>query len=145
MMKTKEILAALIKDSEGCKLTAYLCPARKWTIGFGQTGKDIVEGLKWTQRQADEALDATIDKVLADMFKASKSLLDESPAKQAAIADFIYNLGITNYKKSTLKMFVDSRQWEHARMEILKWNKGGGKVLRGLDIRRQKEASLLAK
>jgi lysozyme len=144
-MTTREILAALIKESEGCKLKAYLCPAGKWTIGWGKTGKGITEGVKWTQQQADSALDATIDKVLADMFKASKSLLDESPSKQAAIADFVYNLGITNYKKSTLKLFVDSRQWEQARTEILKWNRGGGKVLPGLVKRRAKEAELLAK
>jgi lysozyme len=144
-MTTKEILAALIKESEGCKLKAYRCPSGVLTIGWGQTGKGIVEGLKWTQQQADSALDATIDKVLADMFKASKSLLNESPEKQAAIADFVYNLGITNYKKSTLKLFVDSRQWEQARTEILKWNRGGGKVLPGLVKRRAKEAELLAK
>ena len=28
---------ALIRKYEGCRLTAYLCPANKWTIGWGST------------------------------------------------------------------------------------------------------------
>lgn len=26
-----------IRNEEGCKLKAYLCPAGKWTIGYGHT------------------------------------------------------------------------------------------------------------
>ena len=47
---------ALIKRWEGCVLRAYKCPAGVWTIGWGATGPDIVEGLRWTQAQADDRL-----------------------------------------------------------------------------------------
>jgi GH24 family phage-related lysozyme (muramidase) len=51
-MTALEILTKLIKDSEGCKLTAYQCPAGVWTVGYGCTGADIKKGLTWTQAQA---------------------------------------------------------------------------------------------
>ena len=47
-MTALEILMKLIKESEGCKLTAYKCPAGIWTLGFGQT-KGVKEGMVWTQ------------------------------------------------------------------------------------------------
>ena len=63
--------------------------------------------------------------------------------KQAAIADFIYNLGVGNYAKSTLKKKVDAGDWLAASSEIKKWDKAAGKVLKGLTVRRAKEAELL--
>lgn len=48
---------ALIKKWESCRLTAYLCPANKWTIGWGNTfyedGSKVKEGDKITQQRAD--------------------------------------------------------------------------------------------
>jgi lysozyme len=63
--------------------------------------------------------------------------------KQAAIADFIYNLGVGNYATSTLKKKVDVGDWVSAASEIKRWDKAAGKVLKGLTVRREKEAALL--
>ena len=141
-MSALELLIKLIKDSEGCKLTSYKCPAGIWTIGYGQT-KGIKEGMIWTQNQADEDLIKTALEVLNRAIKASPILATVNMEKQAAIADFIYNLGIGNYSSSTLKKKVDVGDWIAASSEIKKWDKAAGKVLKGLTIRRQKEAALL--
>lgn len=141
-MNALQILTLLIKQFEGCSLKAYLCPAKVLTIGWGQT-HGVKEGMLWTQEQADEDLikEATIciDRAL----KYSPVLIHESAKRQAAIADFIYNCGPDNYKSSTLKKRVDAKDWPNAVIEIKKWNKGGGKVLKGLVKRRAKEAGLL--
>jgi lysozyme len=142
-MNSFKVLADLIKVSEGCKLTAYQCPAGVWTIGYGCTGADIKKGLVWTQEQADAELDILALDVLRKAMKASPSLVLASPNKQVAIADFIYNLGIGNYKKSTLKKYVDQSNWLAASGEIKKWDKAGGTTLKGLTIRRKKESELL--
>ena len=141
-MSALEILMKLIKESEGCKLKAYKCPAGIWTIGYGQT-KGIKEGMVWTQQQADEDLIKTALEVLNRAIKYSPILAGANMEKQAAIADFIYNLGIGNYSSSTLKKKVDVGDWIAASSEIKKWDKAAGKVLKGLTIRRQKEAALL--
>lgn len=141
-MSTLELLMSLIKEFEGCKLEAYKCPAGKWTIGYGQT-LGISQGMKWTRRQAEDDLLNTAMIVMTQAFKASPLLHEESIYKQAAIGDFIYNLGITNYNASKLKLRVNQKNWVSAITEIKKWNKSGGDVLAGLVKRRQREANLL--
>ena len=141
-MTTIEILTRLIKEFEGCKLEAYKCPAGIWTIGYGQT-KGIKQGMKWTQQEADDNLLDTCIAVIDEAIKASPILIHEDINKQAAIADFVYNLGITNYNKSTLKLRINQKNWVSAAAEIKKWNKAGGNVLAGLARRRQCEADLL--
>jgi lysozyme len=141
-MSALEILIKLIKDSEGCKLKAYKCPAGIWTIGYGQT-KGVKEGMVWTQQQADEDIIKTALQAFNEAIKASPILTTANMEKQAAIADFVYNLGITNYNKSTLKLMVDKGNWVSASTEIKKWNKSNGTILNGLVKRRQLEADLL--
>ena len=143
-MSALEILIKLIKDSEGCKLKSYKCPAGIWTIGYGQT-KGIKEGMVWTQQQADEDIIKTALQAFNEAIKASPILATANMEKQAAIADFVYNLGITNYNKSTLKLMVDKGNWVSASTEIKKWNKSNGTILNGLVKRRQLEADLLIK
>lgn len=141
-MSALEILIKLIKESEGCKLTSYKCPAGVWTLGYGQT-KGIKEGMTWTQNQADEDLVKTALEVLNRAIKYSPILATVNMEKQAAIADFIYNLGVGNYATSTLKKKVDVGDWVSAASEIKRWDKAAGKVLKGLTVRRAKEAALL--
>ena len=45
----------LIKSFEGCRLTAYKCPAGVWTIGYGHTA-GVKQGMTITQEQADNYL-----------------------------------------------------------------------------------------
>ena len=143
-MTTVELLMSLIKEFEGCKLKAYKCPAGVWTIGYGQT-KGIKEGMKCTQQEADEDLLKTTLSTINETFKTSPILTTVNMEKQVAIADFVYNLGITNYDKSTLKLRVDKGNWVSASTEIQKWNSADGDVLVGLARRRQCEADLLIK
>ena len=141
-MSALELLIKLIKESEGCKLKAYKDCIGVVTIGWGQT-KGIKEGMTWTQNQADEDLIKTALEVLNRAIKASPILATVNMEKQAAIADFVYNLGIGSYTSSTLKKKVDANDWISAAVEIKRWDKAGGKVLKGLTIRRNKEAELL--
>jgi lysozyme len=141
-MSALELLIKLIKESEGCKLKAYKDCIGVVTIGWGQT-KGIKEGMVWTQNQADEDLIKTALEVLNQAIKASPILATVNMEKQAAIADFVYNLGIGSYTSSTLKKKVDANDWISAAVEIKRWDKAGGKVLKGLTIRRNKEADLI--
>jgi lysozyme len=97
----------------------------------------------WTQQQADEDIIKTALQALNEAIKASPILATANMERQAAIADFVYNLGITNYNKSTLKLRVDKGNWVSASTEIKKWNKSNGTILNGLIKRRQLEADLL--
>ena len=75
----------------------------------------VATGVKITAQEADVSLQQAI--------KLSPVLGRASQGKQAAIAVFIAMNGLDAYRKSALKVFIDEKQWEHARMEILKWSK----------------------
>jgi len=138
-----DILLDIIKKYEGCRLKAYRCPAGVWTIGYGHTGRNITENTKpITQAQADTYLEDDAAYAIQAAI-AYSPILSKYPTKRQAIADFIVNLGIGNYIKSTLKKRVDSGDWANAVIEIKRWNKSKGKVLLGLVKRRAEEAELL--
>jgi len=130
----------LVKAFEGCVLTAYQDIAGIWTIGWGHTGKDVYEGLVWTQDQADEMIEH-------DLAEAGTLLNMYSPGlplgAQQALTDFIFNLGGANYRNSTLRQLVNAGNWVAAKVEILKWDHSGGHVIPGLLRRRQAEAALM--
>lgn len=139
-----DILINLIKEFEGCELIAYKCPAGVWTIGWGHTGPDVKPGLKWNQEQADDSLYHKAIETLNEAIIVSPSLALNGMYKHAAIADFIYNFGMTKYNKSTLKKYIDTKQWHLASDEIKKWvHDSEGNVLNGLVKRRQAESELL--
>ena len=145
-MSAIDVLISLIKEFEGCKLTAYKCPAGVWTISYGST-TNVKEGQKISQQYADALLRQDANKVLDEAMHESPRLRNETPGRQAAVADFIYNLGIGNYRKSTLKRMIDAGDFNEAKHSIMKWNKarinGELRELPGLTRRRQSEADLL--
>jgi lysozyme len=60
-----------------------------------------------------------------------------------ALVSFCYNLGPNNLKSSTLLKKVNLNPSDPTILnEFLKWNKGGGRVLKGLTKRRQAESNL---
>lgn len=61
------------------------------------------------------------------------------------IGDFVFNLGISRYRWSTLRKRVDVGDWKSASDECKKWCFSGQKKLRGLVLRRKVEADLLLK
>lgn len=131
----------LIKRFEGCKLTAYRCPAGKLTIGYGHTGDDVTEGLTISQEDANDLL---FDDVLCFENGVNNLVkgLDLSQGMFDALVCFAYNVGLDNLKKSTLlKLLKDGKVLE-ASEEFVKWNKSNGKVLDGLTKRRAAEADL---
>jgi len=134
-------LYALIKRFEGCKLMPYLCPAGVWTCGWGSTGRDVMPGQPWTQDYADRRMEA-------DALKFAKGTLMLCPgipeAALTAAADFSYNLGLGRLRASTLRRRLNDGDMQAAARELMKWTRGGGRVLPGLVARRAAEAALLA-
>lgn len=137
--KILEIALPIIKAYEGCHLKAYKCPADVWTIGWGQTGPDIKEGLVWTQKQADDALEESVKDFLSAVLKLIKVRV--RPEQVAALVSFAYNTGIGNLSKSTLlRLINEGRSVDEVLPQFLVWSKGGGKTLLGLLLRRASEA-----
>lgn len=133
-------LLELITQFEGLRLTAYLCPAGVWTIGYGSTGPDVVEGLVWTPEKAQERMTS----VAALMYQKAKQLAPiASESTLCAFADFAYNLGAARLAGSTMLRKYKAGDVAGARLECEKWVWAGARVLPGLILRRNAEAKLI--
>jgi GH24 family phage-related lysozyme (muramidase) len=143
---------ALIKKYEGCArlrkdglVEAYPDPGtggKPWTIGWGATGKGIGPGTVWTQKECDARLTRDLIRYARDVARA----LGDAPTSQAqfdAMVSFHYNTGAIG--RATLTRKHKAGDFDGARKEFARWNKAGGRTLKGLVRRRAEEAKLYAK
>lgn len=131
-----EELVAAVKRFEGCKLTAYRCPAGVWTIGYGET-LGVKEGDVWTQEKADSVLRARLGQFLLAVLKRCPRLHLEPPERWVACVDLAYNIGVGAFAASSVCRKTMRGEFEGAAAAFLLWNKAGGRVLKGLTIRRK--------
>lgn len=144
-----DIAAALCRRFEGFAARPYLCPAGVPTIGYGAT--HYLDGRRVTltdppisKEGAERLLLKQIERVyLPAVLRQCPSLASESPERLAALIDWTFNLGEGNLRASTLRRKVNAEAWDEVPAQILKWNRGGGVVLRGLVLRREAEAALI--
>jgi len=139
-MTAREVLISLIKRFEGLRLKAYLCPAGVWTVGFGSTGKDVDKNTVWTHEKATERMNKDATMYLSATKKLCPKIENEA---LGAIADFSYNLGATRLAGSTLRRRINEGDFYRARKELMRWVRGGGRILPGLVLRRKEEAMFI--
>jgi len=136
----------LIAQSEGCKLKAYKDIAGVWTIGWGHTG-NVKAGDTVTQEDADQ-----------DFFNELRYFTDKirplikgitPPEPFGAMVSLAYNIGVDAFKKSTVLKQHNLGNYDAAASAFALWNKatinGKKMVVRGLTLRREREADLYRK
>lgn len=143
-MQTSEKGIAVIKQFEGCKLTAYQDSVGVWTIGYGWTqpvdGKPIRAGMTIKQETAERLLKTGLVSYESDVSRLVK--VGVTQGQFDALVSFTYNLGSRSLSTSTLLRKLNAGDYAGAADEFLRWNKAGGKVLAGLTRRREAERAL---
>lgn len=144
--KTSSKGIELIKSFEGFYAKPYLCPANVVTIGYGTTrypnGKKVtLNDSPITEAVAIEYLKDCLIKFERDVDAFCRDDINQNQFD--AIVSFCYNVGSSALKSSTLlkKLNINPNDPTIAQ-EFAKWNKGGGRVLKGLVRRRKAEANL---
>lgn len=134
----------LIKESEGLRLKAYLDAVGVWTIGYGDTGADVKEGLVITKGEAEERLERRLREFEGYVKSYVKVVINQNQFD--ALVSLVYNIGPENFKTSTLLRLLNLTDYQGAADQFPRWNKGrvNGKlvVLNGLTTRRNKERKL---
>ena len=136
----------LIKSFEGFEPKWYRDPVGIWTIGFGHTDAAgapkhaTSKGLVLSDEAATEILANDLGQYAAAVEKAVKVPLNDN--QFAALVSFTYNVGAGALAKSTLVKKLNAGNYGAVRPELAKWNKAGGKVMKGLTRRRAAEADL---
>lgn len=138
MKSAQELAVELIQRFEGCRLTAYRCPAGVPTIGWGET-LNVKDGDTWAQEQADAVLRQRVGQFILATLKRCPQLLHEPPERLAACVSLAYNIGTGAFGASGVCRKTARRDFTGAADAFLLWNKGGGRVLSGLTLRRQAE------
>jgi len=131
----------LIKQFEGCRLKAYQDSVGVWTIGYGHT-ESVKEGMEISQHQADIMLGS--DLVKYANYINEYVTVSLNPNQFDALTSWVYNLGPGNLKSSTMLKVLNEGNYDDVPFQIKRWNKAGGKVLKGLVRRREAEAELFA-
>ena len=135
-MKISQNGINLVKRFEGCRLMAYKCPAGVWTIGYGHTGSDVWQGLTITQAKAEQLLRQDMMKFETHVMKFNNRY-HWNQNEFDALVSFAFNVGSINQLTQNGK-----RSRVQIAAAMLKYNRGGGKILPGLTKRRQAEQEL---
>lgn len=137
----------LIKQFEGLELRAYPDPATggaPWTIGYGTTiypsGEPVQPNDTCTLQQAELWLELHVKRLVEPLQRLAPNATEN---EFNALLSFIYNVGLGNFKASTmLKLIRANTPASDVALQFKRWNKAGGRVLNGLTRRREAEAEL---
>lgn len=147
LAKSLPIALRLAKHFESCatvlpdgRVQAYWdADGGIYTIGWGSTGRDIGKATVWTQAQCDKWIS---DRMAKDMAKIAGELPNLEPHELAACTSLAYNIGMGNFLSSTLVKRLKLGKKIEAAEQFLRWDRSGGKVLRGLTRRRKCERDI---
>ena len=130
----------IIKQFEDLRLEAYKpTPNDVWTIGWGHT-KTAKPGMTITRDEADALF--YLDVKWAEEVVDKLVKVDLNDNQREALVSFVFNIGETNFRSSTLLRKLNAGDYEGAANEFPKWKFQKGKVLKGLVRRRAEEMAL---
>jgi lysozyme len=155
-MKVSQKCINQIKQDEGVRNRPYQCPALLWTVGVGHVidpshakvpladRKQLPIPASWdrvlTSEEIDEILRKDLNRFEAGVLRLIKVKLTQGQFD--ALVSFSFNVGLGNLQNSTLRMKLNRGDYEGAAEQFLVWTKAGGKVLKGLVIRRTHEKEM---
>ena len=145
-MKTSERAIKLIKHHEGVRNRPYRCPANLYTVGVGHLigdGKSLPES--WNRTFTEAEIDGILKSDLRRFELGVHKMLPNVPLRQHefdAIISFCFNLGLGCFQRSTLRQALLRGDKKAAMESLVKYCRAGGKILRGLQIRRLDERAL---
>ena len=143
--KTSQRCIDLIKQSEGFRDRMYLDAAGLPTIGYGtlidSTKEEYLKTAVITEADGEAMLKIDLINIEKGINNLVTSRINQNQFD--ALVSFCYNIGLGNFKKSTLLKKINTNPTDPNIMaEFQKWTRASGKVFPGLVIRRQKESDL---
>ena len=131
--------AGTVSYYEGKSNPAYPDPVGIWTICYGET-----KGVRQGDYKTDEECLNSLAEELTDHHKKMMLYIKTpiSVKEEAAYLSFTYNVGVGAFSKSTLLKKLNEGKRVEACNQLLRWDKAGGKRLKGLTLRREAENKL---
>ena len=142
MRRINESGLNLIKEFEGYRDTAYLCPGNVWTIGWGHTV---------FVKQGDTCTLAQAERWLRDDVAWAEDTIDgfvDVPLNEnqfSALVSWSFNVGRGATISSTLLRLLNEGDYSRVPEQLRRWKRAGGEVSNGLIRRREAEIALWLK
>jgi lysozyme len=130
---------ALVGLCEGLRTSTYLDIGGVATICYGET-QGVTEGETRTKEDCDRLLGTRLREFNAEISKCLPADMPET--RRAALNSLAYNIGSDAFCKSTVAKRMRSGDIQGACDAFLMWNRAGGKVVKGLTNRREREREL---
>lgn len=138
-------ISALIKPWEGLELRSYPDIVGVWTACYGET-MGIKPGMKFTKQECEDKL---LVRVVNDYYRPLTQCIpdfDRKPVEwQAAAVSVTYNIGVGAACKSTAARLAREGKIRESCHAWTKFNRAGGRVVKGLVNRRNAELAICLK
>lgn len=131
------VLIATVQMWEGREHVPYRDVVGIWTVCDGDT-KGVVPGDVQTDTECDARLERQLIAHAKPVLKCVPGLKDR-PNQLAASVSLAYNIGTSSFCRSTAARRFNAGDWRGGCNAMLRWNKAGGRVIRGLQNRRRAE------
>jgi lysozyme len=144
-MKASKQCLDMLAHHEGVRQKPYRCPAGLWTVGVGHLiGDGITLPDSWNRKFSLEEVYALLASDVRKFELGVERYINVELTQNQfdAIVSFAFNLGLGTLQRSTVRAKLNRGDKAGAIESLLKYNKAGGKVLKGLDNRRKDEAKL---
>jgi len=144
--RTGPLATEVMHHFEACRLRAYLCPAKVWTIGWGNTfyedGSPVRRGDEITQARADALFTHKLRTEFEPAVIRAIGGAATTPAQFGAMVSLAYNIGGGAFARSRVALMHRNGNHVEAAKAFGNWTRGGGRVLPGLVRRRNVERLL---
>ena len=144
-MNSLEYAAKIAEPFEGFVSKPYHDPVGYPTRGYGEllSKEKWADLSQWKSVTRDEAHEFLVNHMFKDLLVIERLItVPLTPRQEGALIDFCYNLGTGALQSSTLRRKLNQGHYDEVPGQLMRWNKAGGRVLRGLTLRRQAEADL---
>ena len=138
-------LMVFVAGWEGDERTAYAdkLAYNVPTVCNGHTGPDVKVGDVWTKAQCDAVLVRNLEKHGSGLLKCVTVPLNQNQFD--ALSSWTFNVGVGAACGSTLVKLLNQGQYAQACQQLMRWNRAGGREVRGLTNRRTAERDLCLK
>ena len=154
-MKTSAAGRAFLTVWEGVVLHAYRCAAHVLTIGVGhaltvterQTGDLEIDGIgiAWRRGLSRDQADLLLSQDLERFERVVNDLGTALSQHQFdALVSFAFDIGADEFLDSTVARHIRRRDIVSIPSQLRRWNRAGGRVVEGLQKRREAEGKLFA-
>jgi lysozyme len=144
-MKVSKQCLEMLAHHEGVRQKPYRCPAGLWTVGVGHLiGDGLTLPDSWNRTFSLEEVYAILASDVRKFELGVERYINVQLTQNQfdALVSFAFNLGLGTLQRSTLRAKLNRLDYQGAVESLLKYNKAGGRVLKGLDKRRKDEAAL---